>query len=132
MAELQAALHRKTVCLPLCHMEYVEKTDGVWEWQEATPLPSPFLPVCLALHPSSYEELNLPLPRILHGHNLQDVHESGVADSGAQMILCSEAMAKNIGVDTANLLPVRARVFGASRDAEIQITGWSFPEGHAA
>ena len=123
IADLRSALGLTKANLPLCHMEYKEGPGGGWNWQESAPLPSPLLPVCLSVHVPSYSLLGLPLPKLVVGRGPRAVDEQGVADTGAQMDLISAVTARALGLDTATLLEVRARVFGASRGAEIQLLG---------
>ena len=46
-----------------------------------------------------------------------------VADTGAQMDIVSVATIQSMGLDISSLVPVRARVFGPSRGAEIKMKG---------
>ena len=46
-----------------------------------------------------------------------------VANTGAQMDVVSVATIQSMGLDTSSLVPVRARVFGPSRGAEIKMKG---------
>lgn len=128
LSELVAGLSLRSARLPLCHLEYVEGPGLTWSWQEATPLASPLLPISLGLHAPSYSLLDLPEPRQLSRPHPATVEGQAVADSGAQMDICSAATAKSLGYDLNSLLQVRARVFGASRGGEIQILGGLFLE----
>ena len=128
LSELVAGMCRQSATVPLCHMEYVEGPGQAWSWQEATPLASPLLPVSLSIHAPSYSLLDLPQPQLLSRRPPPAANGEAVADTGAQMDICSVATAKSLGVDINSLLPVRARVFGASRGAEIQILGGMFLE----
>ena len=123
LAGLQGDMAVTRGTLPLLHMEFSQGPGGSWNWHEATPLPSPLLKVCLSVHKSSYIHLALPLPRVLPGQGLQPVVKEAVADTGAQMDVMSAATARGLGIDSATLLPVKARVFGASRGAEIHLLG---------
>ena len=132
LAGLKAGLSRQSARLPLCHMEYVEGPGQTWSWKETVPLASPLLPVSLQIHAPSYSLLDLPQPKTVANTPLlkqpSTVEEQVVADTGAQMDICSMSTAKSLGVDTNSLLPVRARVYGASKNAEIQILGGIFLE----
>ena len=109
--------------VPLCHMEYRDTGHG-WKWEEDIMRPSPLLEVTLELHTTSYLGLDLPLPRFLQGRSSsRPVTASGVADTGAQMDICSPALVQQLGIDTSSLFPVKARVFAASRGASIDIIG---------
>ena len=94
-----------------------------WRWVEDNMRPSPLLEVTLELHAASYLGLDLPPPRFLQGCSSCPVITSGVADTGAQMDICSPALAQQLGIDTSSLFPVKARVFAASRGASIDIIG---------
>ena len=86
--------------------------------------PSPLLEVTLELHAASYLGLDLPPPRFLQGRSSPRlVTASGVADTGAQMDICSPALAQQLGIDTSSLFPVKARVFAVSWGASIDIIG---------
>ena len=117
-----------SVRVPLCHMEYTMGTDGSWAFRETGPLASPQLKVKMKLHMATYQLLNLSPPLLLYGGEPRPTTSHGVADTGAQMDIISLAMARSLGVDINSLLPVRARVFGASREAEIDILGAMFVE----
>ena len=120
---LAAAVTRMSGAVPLCHMEYRDTGHG-WKWEEDIMRPSPLLEVTLELHTTSYLGLDLPLPRFLQGRSSsRPVTASGVADTGAQMDICSPALAQQLGIDTSSLFPVKARVFAASRGASIDIIG---------
>jgi hypothetical protein len=112
---------------PLCHMEYEEGRDGAWAWREARPMASPQMPVSLALHGASYDSMKLPRPRLLPGSAVRPV-VMAVADTGAQMDVLSATTAMSLGLDTASMMPVRARVFGASGGAQIEMLGGVFLE----
>ena len=115
-----------SVRIPLCHMEYMEGPDGSWAFREIGPLPSPQLKVKMQLDTDAYTAHNLPPPQLLHPGKPRPVTSLGVADTGAQMDICDLATAKSVGVDIASLLPVKARVFGATREAELKIVGAMF------
>ena len=117
-------LTRGTARIPLCHMEYMEMKDGSWAFQEMSPVPSPQLTVRLALHEPSYTSLSLPLPKCDNGRSgdFKDGKEKGVADTGAQMAITSEAIVRAMGIDTNTLIPVKTRVFGAT-SAELDVIG---------
>ena len=120
-----------TVRIPLCHMEYMAGPDGSWGFRETGPLPSPQLKTQMKLHLDTYKLHNLTPPKMLHTGLPRPVTREGVADTGAQMDISSLDMARSLGVDISSLLPVRARVFGASREAELKILGAMFVEvGH--
>ena len=114
---------KQTVRIPLCHMEYCKGADGVWAFRETSPLASPQLKISLKLHIDTYETMSLPMPVRTAGHSEKGVDTSGVADTGAQMDICSVSTVRSMGLDTTSLLPVKARVFGASKDAELNILG---------
>jgi hypothetical protein len=103
-------------------MEYRDTGHG-WRWVEDSMRPSPLLEVTLELHAASYLAMDLPPPRFLQGRSSCPVITSGVADTGAQMDICSPALAQQLGIDTSSLFPVKARVFAASRGASIDIIG---------
>ena len=117
-----------SVRIPLCHMEYTMGTDGCWAFRETGPLTSPQLKVKMKLHMDTYQALNLSPPLLLHVGEPRPTTNTGVADSGAQMDISCLAMARSLGVDINSLLPVQARVFGATREAEIDILGAMFVE----
>ena len=124
LAALSSASSTKSLSLPpLCHMEYVECEDGSWAFKETGPLASPQLPVSLSLHSPSYKSLKLP-PPLSRSHS-DPIPAVGLAvtDSGAQMDVASVATIQAMGLDTSSLMPVRARVFGPSRGAEIKMKG---------
>ena len=123
LAELVGSLGRRTARVPLCHMEYTRGPTGVWAFQEAAPLASPQLNVELKLHTGSYSTLGLSQPELLSGSAGGAVSVPAVADTGAQMDICSVSTVRTMGWDTASLVPVKVRVFGASRDAELNILG---------
>ena len=112
----------QSATLPLCHMEFKEDARGVWKWNEQGPLASPRLPVRLEVHTTSYKWLNLPLPQPMQG-SIDALKGQAVPDSGAQMDVCGTNLMHRMGVDLTSLFPVRARIFGASRDAQINIIG---------
>ena len=117
-----------SVRIPLCHMEYMMGTDGSWGFRETGPLSSPQLKVQMQLDTETYQALNLSPPMMLYTGEPRPTTNNGVADTGAQMDIGDLAMARSLGVDINSLLPVRARVFGASREAEINILGAMFVE----
>ena len=123
MAELMSKREKQTVRIPLCHMEYCKGADGVWALRETSPLASPQLKISLKLHVDTYENMLLPMPVRTAGHSEKGVDASGIADTGAQMDICSVSTVRSMGLDTTSLLPVKARVFGASKDAELNILG---------
>jgi hypothetical protein len=105
-------------------MEYAQRRPaGDWGWQETAPLPSPVLPVKLEVHGPSYSWLDIPLPRALRGGQSKGLSGTAVPDTGAQMDVTSVSTIRSLGLDESYLFPVAARVFGASRDAEIDIIG---------
>ena len=108
--------------LPLCHMEYKEDTRGIWRWKEEGPLASPRLPVRLEVHTTSYKWLNLPPPQSIQD-SIDAIKGPAVPDTGAQMDVCGTNLMHKMGVDLTSLFPVKARIFGASRDAQINIVG---------
>ena len=103
-------------------------TDGSWAFRETGPLASPQLKVNMKLHTETYDILNLSPPHLLYGGEPRPITNNGVADTGAMMDISSLAMARSLGVDINTLLPVQARVFGATREAEIVILGAMFVE----
>ena len=117
-----------SVRIPLCHMEYMEGTDGSWGFRETGPLPSPQLKARMRLHMETYNALDLSPPQMLYSGEPRPITTNSVSDTGAQMDISDLAMARSLGVDTNSLLPVRARVFGASREAELNILGAMFVE----
>ena len=123
VAEFMNKREKQTVRIPLCHMEYCKGADGVWAFRETSPLASPQLKISLKLHIDTYESMSLPMPVRTAGHSEKGVDTSGVADTGAQMDICSVSTVRSMGLDTTSLLPVKARVFGASKDAELNILG---------
>ena len=116
------------VRIPLCHMEYKQVMGGTWEFREAKPLPSPQLRVKLELHTETYHTMDLPAPNAVSGHTHRSTIDQAVADTGAQMDICSVSTAKSMGLDTSSLLQVQARVCGATRESEILIVGAIFLE----
>ena len=117
-----------SVRIPLCHMEYMKGPDGGWGFRETVPLSSPQLETQMKLHLATYKLHNFPQPRMLYTGPPRSMTSNGVADTGAQMDISSMDMARSLGVDVTTLLPVRARVFGASREAELNILGAMFVE----
>ena len=124
LAALNSASSRKSLRLPpLCHVEYVECEDGSWAFKEAGPVASPQLPVSLSLHQPSYKSLKLPPPLTRGNGDIEPAVGLGVSDTGAQMDVTSKATIESMGLDISSLVPVRARVFGPSRGAEIKMIG---------
>ena len=121
VAEFMSKREKQTVRIPLCHMEYCKGTDGVWAFTETSPLASPQLKISFKLRVDTYETMSLPVRT--DGHSEKGVDTSEVADTGAQMDICSVSTVRSMGLDTTSLLPVKARVFGASKDAELNILG---------
>ena len=121
---LAALSSRRSLYLPpLCHMEYVECEDGSWAFKETGPVASPQLPVSLSLHQPSYKSLKLPPPLSRSDGDVGPAVGLAVSDSGAQMDVTSKATIESMGLDITSLVPVRARVFGPSRGAEIKMIG---------
>ena len=117
-----AGLATQAATLPLCHMEFKEDARGVWRWNEQGPLASPRLPVKLEVHTTSYKWLNLPIPKPMQG-SIDTLKGQAVPDTGAQMDVCGINLLHRMGIDRTSLFPVQARIFGASRDAQIDIIG---------
>ena len=126
VAEILSRGEKAIVRIPMCHMEYCKGQDGTWAFRETGPLASPQLQVRLELHTDTYDSLSLPLPTRAAGQRETGVEQAGVADTGAQMDICSVSTARAMGWDITSLLPVKARVFGASKDAELKILGGIF------
>ena len=103
-------------------MEFKEDARGVWRWNEQGPLASPRLPVKLEVHTTSYKWLNLPIPKPMQG-SIDTLKGQAVPDTGAQMDVCGINLLHRMGIDRTSLFPVQARIFGASRDAQIDIIG---------
>ena len=124
LAALNSASSSRSLRLPpLCHIEYVECEDGTWAFKESGPVASPQLPVSLSLHLSSYKSLKLPPPATRSSGDTVPAVGLAVTDTGAQMDVVSVASIESMGLDTSSLVPVRARVFGPSRGAEIKMKG---------
>ena len=107
------------------HMEYEEGPDGTWKWVERPPDPSPTMLVGIQVDLPSYSANNLPPPSAMPGRQIKPITVRVVADSGAQMFIGSDDTRKELGIEASSLFPVKARVFGASRGAEIDIVGGS-------
>ena len=122
LSAVLAGLSTQSATLPTCHMEFKEDARGVWRWNEQAPLASPRLPVRLEVHTTSYKWLNLPSPQPMQG-SIDTLKGQAVPDTGAQMDVCGINLMHRMGVDITSLFPVAARVFGASRDAQIDIIG---------
>ena len=80
--------------------------SGTWAFREMSAVPSPQLRVKLSLHVPSYTSISLPLPdsnelsRREMKRAFQERDEKGVADTGAQMAITSEAIVRAMGIDT--------------------------------
>ena len=97
------SLRRDTVSLPMCHMEYVENLDGTYSWKEQEPVCAPPLSVCLQVHNQLYDTLCLDRP-VLRGRGSTVVQ--CVPDTRAEPDMCSTKVAKNLGLDIDNLIPI--------------------------
>ena len=106
VAEFMSKREKQTVRIPLCHMEYCKGTDGVWAFTETSPLASPQLKISFKLRVDTYETMSLPVRT--DGHSEKGVDTSEVADTGAQMDICSVSTVRSMGLDTTSLLPVKA------------------------
>ena len=107
------------VKVPMCHMEFTYESG----WGETNPRPSPTLPVALTLHSPSYTSLDLQEPSTSPGRLPKPTVRRAVADTGAQMDILSLATLKEMGLDPATLIPVKARVVGAVRGSKLEIVG---------
>ena len=84
------------------------------------------LTVHLSLHESSYQETDQPLPVLLPNKRGIPKVLPAVADTGAQMEVLSLEIVQNMGLDPCSLIPVRAKVVGASQGSKLNIVGGLF------
>ena len=113
------------VSIPLCHLEYVERSDGTWGYQERDAPSSPRLQVNLAIDSNTYQELGLRPPSVSSPPHTE-TETDGIADTGAQMCICGIGLMARMGVDVSSLLRVKARVTGATRASKVDIVGGIF------
>ena len=119
LASIELALRNtQQASLPMCHMMW-----GPYGWQQKKCRPSPTLPITLAVHSASYRTLGLPLPDFLDPQGPDRMKESAIPDSGAQLTIVPLKLLKKWGIAAKSLLPVNARVSGASQGSVINLLG---------